>query len=223
MPGTKLTLPNTDDQDLPSKLAPIVNELLGRSRGYETWFGQLLQMTMTITAAGKYTDFGVLAPAALEWVAKAEGIELPADAWDRMKAAMGELQAFPEVPAGLDALVANGWRLIAFSNSGQAAVDKQLTGAGIHGKFEAVLSVEAVGQFKPTAATYRYALEKAGVKPEEAIMVACHDWDLEGAKAVGMNTAFVKRHGQEFASVYTPPDLLVPDFTALAEQLGSAK
>ena len=213
---------NETTLNLPGKIAPVIEELIGRSGAYETWFGQVIQFSMTLTAAGKYHDFGKLAPSALDWVAGAEGVTLPPDAWDRVRTAMGQLEAHEEVAAGLDKLTSNGWRLIAFSNSGQASVDSQLTAAGIHDKFESVLSVEAVQQFKPAPATYQHVLQSLDVAPEETIMVACHDWDLEGANAVGMQTAFVKRPGQHYASIYTPPDLVVNDFTELAEALGVA-
>ena len=50
-------------------------------------------------------------------------------------------------------------------------------------------------------------------------MVACHDWDLAGAKAVGMRTAFVARPGMSSAAALPPADLTVSDFVELADRL----
>ena len=51
-------------------------------------------------------------------------------------------------------------------------------------------------------------------------MVACHDWDLAGARAVGMSTAFVARAGMPFSAAYSPADFVAADFVELAGLLG---
>ncbi len=204
-------------------LAPVrvaVDRELGRAGGFGSWFGRLLQTSMAITATGEFQDFGVLARAALDSVAQSDRIELAPDAWDRVGAAMAGLLPHPDVVAGLESLAAQGWRLIALTNSAQASVDSQLANAGIHQRFEQVLSVDSVRAFKPAAAPYRFALEAAAVSAEEAVMVASHDWDLAGAKAAGMQTAFVARPGMPFATAYPAADHVVDDFVGLATALG---
>ena len=206
-------------------LAPVraaVDHELGRSGGFGSWFGRLLQTSMAITATGGFQDLGVLAKAALDSVAQSDRIELAPDAWSRVGAAMAGLQPHADVTAGLNSLASQGWRLIALTNSAQGSVDSQLTNAGIHGRFDRVLSVDSVEAFKPASAPYRFALESAGVVAGDAVMVASHDWDLAGAKAVGMRTAFVARPGMPFATVYPPADHVVDDFIGLAAALGTA-
>jgi len=204
----------------------VMQSIFGRQGAYEEFFRQLILLTHVLTATGSYKDFATLVPVALSQVAANEGVEgkkvdLPGDALDKVKAAMAKIVAHKDVAEGLDKLRAQGWRLYAFSNSNQAAVDVQLKQAGLHSKFDGILSVDAVQKFKPVPECYNYALKQAGVKAKDAVHVATHDWDLEGAKAVGMNTAFVRRH-LGFASAYHPPDLSVTDFVELADVLGQA-
>ncbi|WP_035697469.1 HAD-IA family hydrolase, partial [Glycomyces tenuis] len=40
---------------------------------------------------------------------------------------------------------------------------------------------------------YRLAVDTAGCPPERVLMVAAHAWDLRGAQAGGMRTAYVER------------------------------
>lgn len=40
---------------------------------------------------------------------------------------------------------------------------------------------------------YQLALDTAGCPPERVLMVAAHAWDLRGAQARGMRTAYVQR------------------------------
>lgn len=216
-------------------LGPVrdtVNRLVGHEHGFGLWFGRLLQTSMAVTAAGRYQDFGALAKAAFvsvvssstgaEGAPGAAGTDGGDERWAEVATAMAGLAPHPDVGAGLERMAANGWRLIALTNSGQASVDAQLTATGLHDRFEAVLSVEAVQAFKPAAAPYRLALETAAVNPEDAVMVAAHDWDLAGAKAVGMTTAFVARPEMPFSTAYPPADHVVADFGGLADVLGAS-
>ncbi len=206
-------------------LAPVrvvVDEVLDRTGGFNAWFGRLLQTSMAVTATGRYEDFGVLAKAALDSVAQSEAATVAANDWDRVAAALGSIGPHPDVVEGLDRLADQGWRLISLTNSGQATVDGQLERSGLADRFEAVLSVESVRAFKPAAGPYRLALDTAGVDAGQAVMVASHDWDLAGAKAVGMQTAFIARPQMPFATAYPAPDHRVADFVELAAALGSA-
>merc|ERR1711908_89578 len=121
-------------------------------------------------------------------ICEARGVEASEAEWCRVRDAMMTLQSFPDVAPGLAALKTNGWNLVAFSNSSEAALKSGLEQAGVHGLFDAVLSVERAGTFKPALAAYECALEFAGVDRGRAVMVACHDWDLAGAAAVGMRS-----------------------------------
>jgi 2-haloacid dehalogenase len=55
-----------------------------------------------------------------------------------------------------------------------------------------------------------------GVKPGEALMVAAHGWDVAGAEAAGMQTAFVARPGQVMYPLADKPDYVVKDIMELA-------
>jgi 2-haloacid dehalogenase len=108
---------------------------------------------------------------------------------------------------------------MALTNSDQASVESQCASAGLTQLFDHIVSVGAVSAYKPAAAPYLHASEVAEVDPAEMWMVACHDWDLAGARAVGLRTAFISRPGLTYAPTYPAPDLFVADFGELADQL----
>ncbi len=58
---------------------------------------------------------------------------------------------------------------------------------------EEIYSAELAGMLKPAPAPYRMVLQAEAVDAVQAVMVAAHDWDIAGAQAVGMRTAFVAR------------------------------
>ena len=69
---------------------------------------------------------------------------------------------------------------------------------------EGVLSVEAVRLAKPRAEVYRHGLEAAGVRAGDAMLVACHPWDVTGARSAGLSGAYVAR-GKPYPPAMTPP------------------
>lgn len=214
MSGTAVFDINETTLDL-APVRRIIDGLAPDRGGARAWFSRLLQLSMTVTAIDHHVDFSTLARHALEAVAT----DADDGAWARVAEAMAGLQPHPDVADGLDRLRVGGWQLVALTNSAPDLVTAQLTGAGLTGRFDHILSVEAVRRFKPAAEPYHHACKVAGVDPGNAWMVAAHDWDLAGARAVGLSTAFVARPGQSWAPTFAPPDLTVDDFGQLADRL----
>ena len=196
-----------------------VDQWLAPQGGFNAWFQRLLQLSMATTATGTYLDFSTLAAAAFQAVGQTTKPGVEAEGWADVAAAMGRLEAHPDVSDGLERLRQEGWTVIALTNSAQASVDAQLEQAGLTPLFDHVLSVDRVSAYKPSAAPYRLAAEVAGENPDDMWMIACHDWDLAGARSVGMSTAFIRRPGLSYADVFRPADIDVDDFAQLAEAL----
>jgi 2-haloacid dehalogenase len=59
--------------------------------------------------------------------------------------------------------------------------------------WDSVFSCEAIGKYKTLSAPYQTVADWLQLEPNQICMVACHNFDLDAAKAVGYKTAFVKR------------------------------
>lgn len=59
--------------------------------------------------------------------------------------------------------------------------------------WDAVISCEAIGFYKPDPRAYRQVVKWLCVEPSEILMVACHNFDLNAARGCGFKTAFVRR------------------------------
>ena len=88
--------------------------------------------------------------------------------------------------------------------------------------WDAVISCEAIGYYKPDPRAYMQASKWLAVAPEDILMVACHNFDLNAARACGFKTAFVRRPsewGHEPPPEPTPHpdcDFVFDGFEALA-------
>lgn len=70
--------------------------------------------------------------------------------------------------------------------------------------WDAVLSCEGLGYYKPNPEVYRIAARYLQLDPSEVCMVAAHNFDLDAARSVGFRTVYVKR--PEEWGTQSPPD-----------------
>ena len=92
--------------------------------------------------------------------------------------------------------------------------------------WDAVISCEMIGTYKTQAKAYQTAAKWLALDPGEILMVACHNFDLNAARAVGFKSAFVRRP-DEWGAVGPPDptpdphhDIIADDFPDLARRLG---
>jgi 2-haloacid dehalogenase len=139
--------------------------------------------------AREYANTEVIDAEAAQVVAKRVGIDDP-DVVSRLAGAGQRLAPWDDTVAGLERLA---WHfpIIGLSNAGRAALLRLNAFAGL--RFHQALSSESAGAYKPAPEVYRLALNAAGCEPDRVLMVAAHSWDLRGAQAVGMRTAYVAR------------------------------
>lgn len=94
--------------------------------------------------------------------------------------------------------------------------------------WDAILSCEMMGIYKPHAQAYQTAARWMNLAPAQVLMVACHNFDLNAAHQTGMRTAFVRRPdewGPEGPPDPVPNmayDFIVDDFEALRNAVLSA-
>ncbi|MFI6372118.1 haloacid dehalogenase type II [Streptomyces sp. NPDC050546] len=136
-----------------------------------------------------YANAEIIDAEAARLVAERAGITDPA-AVARLATAGQRLPPWDDSVAGLERL-ARRFPVVGLSNAGRTALPRLNAHAGL--RWHQALSAEAVHAYKPAPEVYRLALDTAGCPPECVLMVATHAWDLRGARAAGMRTAYVRR------------------------------
>ena len=146
------------------------------------------------------------------------GIEYSAQEVHWLVAQIEKLRPFDDVLEALKRLKAR-YGLAILSNGDRDMLRNAAPYVGFD--FDAVISVEEAGYFKPHFATYAKAAELLGRMPQRIMHVANHPFDCIGAKAAGMRSAYIDRRGRPFGETPHQPDLTVADFSELAERLGA--
>lgn len=135
------------------------------------------------------------------------------------------LQPFADVPAALKSL-ARTYHLVVLSNGDRDMLEGARPHVGFD--FDLMISVQEAGYFKPHHATYAVGEEIIRQTWPEAerssvLFVANHPFDCIGAKAHGFRTAYIDRRGRPFGQSPHQPDLVLKNFSHLAEALSDTE
>ena len=135
------------------------------------------------------------------------------------------LSPWPDSRAGL-ARLRSGFITATLSNGNMALLVNLMRHADL--RFDAVLSAELFGCFKPDPAVYQGAARLLGLAPAQLLMVATHPSDLAAAQRAGLQTAYIPRLDERGPGGPMEPvghtvfDRVAADLGALASQLGIA-
>lgn len=210
--------------DLTQMKTQVGKALNGRDDLLSLWFTTMLQYSLVTTASGQYEHFGYIGAAALQMVAKNNGINITeSQAREVIVEALRGLPAHPDVKNALADLKNDGYKLVSFTNSSNAGVKKQFESAGLTDFFDERLSVEDIGKFKPFRETYEWGARKMGIKSNEAMIIAAHGWDVAGALWAGWRAAFISRPGKQIFPLAPKTEINETDLQKVADILVTYK
>lgn len=139
------------------------------------------------------------------------------EAWHR-------LSPWPDSVAGLNKLKTK-YVITTLSNGNVSLLTHMAKNGGL--PWDAILSAELSGHYKPDPEAYLKAADLLSLKPEQVMMVAAHPGDLRAAARTGLKTAYVIRpleRGPGRPVNRNPEgefDYTAEDFNDLARQLGA--
>lgn len=199
------------EKDWPS----IANEVRRRSLKAMLNLGEKEPPAYTFDGAHRFT---------VEAIVKEEGLpfteeDIQAIAYE----APHNFQCWPDFPAVLPKLrgkfIAASFTILSYRLIIDTAKANGLS-------WDAVFSCEGIGKYKLLPESYQSVARYLQLDVGQCCMVACHNFDLDAAKAVGFKTAFVRRPDEWGAEGPPDPepnpehDIIVDDFPGLAKALG---
>lgn len=207
-----------------SPLRAVFEEVGLGAAAVEAWFAGVLRDGFALTTVGVNPGFAELASEALRIRSHAALGGSRRDATAAVDAVMSRfasLEVHPDVVAGIGALRDAGLRIITLSNGSAGVAEGLLERAGVGDAFEALLSVEDAGAWKPHPASYAHALEVCDVPADAAMLVAVHPWDIDGAARAGLRTGWVNRGAARYPSYFRNAEVEAVDLVDLAARLSA--
>lgn len=183
------------------------------------------QPAMQTVRSGKipYTKLDVLHRRTLQAVLPQFGLEdlEPIDL-DRLTLAWHQLDAWPDVQAGLERLRRRYW--IAPVSNGNTSLMCDLARRNDF-RWDAILGADYARAYKPMNEVYLAAADAFNLVPDQCLMCAAHGSDLQAAAANGLRTAYIARR-QERPGLSDTDRAISVDVSAaslleLAAQLGA--
>jgi 2-haloacid dehalogenase len=211
--------------DLGSSLTPFIAQFLkgkgsdsSPNRFWEQWRARqrIEQYQDTIMMLG-HSGYLETARRAFVYTLKLNGVQASSVEVTDFMRSWQELSPFSEVIPALDQLKSR-YQLVVLSN-GNPDFLEYLVKHRVQWNFDAVISVELAGAFKPHPGVYRRAARELNLEVGECLMVSANSFDVVGARACGYKAAFVNRYNLPYEDTPYLPNVTVRDFTELANAL----
>jgi 2-haloacid dehalogenase len=184
-------------------LAPVFVRVFGDADVLRTWFNHVILYSEALTLSGDYAESGTVGVAVLRMLAQASGRTVTAADVDALRRLSATMPTYPDTPKALADLKGAGFRLVTLSNNPAAAVEAQLTRAGIRPFFDTLHSIDdRVRRYKPALESYTDLAATLG-----------------GAAAAGYRTALVLRPGNAPVALGRPPDIIADDLGTAADRI----
>jgi FMN hydrolase / 5-amino-6-(5-phospho-D-ribitylamino)uracil phosphatase len=142
------------------------------------------------------------------------GAEVAEHAFEVFFSARNEIELFRDVRPALERLRAR--YVLATLSNGNA----DLVRIGLSGLFALSLNARQIGAAKPSPRCFRRLAQELHLAPPDILFVGDDPlFDVEGARAAGLRTAWINRRRVPWPGDLTAPDLIVSDCAALADAL----
>jgi 2-haloacid dehalogenase len=188
----------------------------------ELWRSKQLEYSFRRALMKQYRNFGECTAQALRFVSSQLEVRLSDEAQTVLLGMYQRLPAYPDVTAALDELASRGFTIAACSNGTERAVRQVLDHAGVLPRFSKIVSVDPIRTFKPDPAVYDYLTAELGAQKNSVWMISSNPFDVIGAKACGLQAAWVQRDPKRIFDPWEfAPDLIVQGLAGLAEKLQS--
>jgi 2-haloacid dehalogenase len=186
----------------------------------QIWRIKQLEYSWLRSLMRRYEPFSVMTRDSLAYTLRVLGLQYDDDAFSRIIDKYLDLDLYPDARDALTAL--KDRKLAILSNGSPDMLNALVKNTSLDRVLAATISVDAKKTFKPSPEAYMLIEEQLGVSPAQVLFVSSNPWDACGAKAFGLNVAWIERVSSEaMALACVENDLLAPltMFKALRTQM----
>jgi 2-haloacid dehalogenase len=205
----------------PASVKAVCEELFpGRGEALtQLWRAKQLEYTWLRSLMKRYANFEQVTADSFLFGCKTLDLRCQKTELNRALAAYRKLELYPDVRAGLQALAA--YRLAILSNGTRKMLQGVADETGIAPTFEAIMSADEAGTFKPSPRVYALAPKRLALRKATIGFVSSNCWDALGARAFGFWTCWLNRRGQPREELGLAPDVTVSSLVELAQLLAT--
>ncbi|MBI5264080.1 MAG: haloacid dehalogenase type II [Bradyrhizobium sp.] len=177
----------------------------------QVWRIKQLEYSWLRSLMRRYQDFSVVTRESLAYTLRVLGLNYEKDVFESIIDKYLHLDLYPDAPAALAALKPR--RLAILSNGSPEMLNALVRNSGLDRVLDATISVDANKIFKPSPEAYTLIEQELGTPPDQVLFISSNPWDACGAKAFGLNVAWIERVTPEAMALACVESDLVPPLT----------
>ena len=157
----------------------------------QVWRIKQLEYTWLRSLMRRYQDFAEVTRDSLDYTLRSLGLEYDDETFAAIIDKYLHLDLYPDALAALSAM--KDRKLAILSNGSPEMLNALVKNSGLDRVLDAVISIDAKKVFKPAPEAYALIEEVLHVPPAEVLFISSNPWDACGAKAFGLNVAWIER------------------------------
>lgn len=177
----------------------------------QVWRIKQLEYTWLRSLMRRYQDFAAITRDSLAYSLRVLGLAYESETFERVIEKYLHLDLYPDATSALTALKPR--KLAILSNGSPDMLNTLVRNTKLDRLLDATISVDAKKIFKPSPEAYMLIGEVLGTAPSETLFVSSNPWDVAGAKAFGLNVAWIERVTPEAMALACVENELVAPLT----------
>ncbi len=157
----------------------------------QIWRIKQLEYTWLRSLMRRYEDFSVVTRDSLAYALRVLGLKHDPATFERIMDKYLHLDPYPDATATLEAMRQR--KLAILSNGSSGMLTALVRNSGLDRLLDATISIDSQKIFKPAPEAYTLIESVLGTPPAEVLFVSSNPWDACGAKAFGLNVAWIER------------------------------
>ena len=175
----------------------------------QVWRIKQLEYTWLRSLMRRYEDFSVITRDSLAYTLRVLGLPYDSAAFERIMDKYLHLDLYSDAMVALAAM--QGRKLAILSNGSTGMLNALVANSGLDRVLDATISIDSQEIFKPAPEAYGLIETRLGAPPAEVLFISSNPWDACGAKAFGLNVAWIERVTPEaMALACVKNDLITP-------------
>jgi 2-haloacid dehalogenase len=175
----------------------------------QIWRIKQLEYTWLRSLMRRYEDLSVITRESLAYTLRVLGLKHDGAAFERIMDKYLHLDLYPDALTTLTDL--KGHKLAILSNGSTGMLNTLVANSGLDRVLDATISIDSRKIFKPAPDAYTLIETVLKVPPSEVLFVSSNPWDACGARAFGLNVAWIERVTPEaMAQACVRSDLVTP-------------
>jgi len=185
----------------------------------ENWFLSVLKEGFALSDKSKFVDFKTIGLNELQKILFSEEIKVEKKTINYLFDGFKNLKAHPEIKNAFQILKKKNIKIVTLTNGSAKNTENLLKKNLLEKYVTKCFSIDSVKKWKPHPEPYEMVIKHFNCTPQDAIMIAVHGWDLNGAKQIGLKTGFINRYEFWMNDYFQKPDYEAKDASLLVKKI----